>query len=335
MMTPHSKGLIAIFAALTVWGLSPLYYKLLVDVPATEVLAHRTIWSWVTFVAILALRGRLRTVGSCLNTRAKLLLTGVASCLISVNWFGFIYAVQSSRAMEASLGYYIFPLVAVLLGVLFDGNRMRVLQWLAVGLAASAVGLLTAGLGEVPGISLMLAVSFGIYGLMKKRMAAEAMGSVTAEVSLLVPFALVWLAGVHLAGWGGAAAGAAAFGRDPGLSALLAVSGLITGLPLILFSYASQRLTLPTLGLVSYCNPTLQFLIATLIFMEPFTVWHAVAFPLIWTALALYSWDGWRNARRASIASATSAAILSGVVSEAGASSSATTWRRSDSSGSQ
>lgn len=307
-MTPHTKGLFAILGACTIWGLSPLYYKLLADVPAPEVLAHRTLWSCLTFVAILAVRHRLRAVWFCLDTPRKLILTVAAALMISVNWFGFIFAVQVGRAMEASLGYYIFPLVAVLLGLLFDGNRLRRLQWLAVGLAFTAVLVLTVGLGGLPRISLLLAATFGIYGLLKKRLAADAMVSVTAEVTLLVPLALIWLAGVHLDGWGGDGAMPAVFGRDLGLSVLLAFSGLITGLPLILFSYASQRLTLPTLGVIQYLNPTVQFLIATLVFLEPFTRAHAVAFPLIWTALALYSLDGWRNARKASIAAGTSVA---------------------------
>lgn len=335
-MPARAAGLIAMTGACVIWGLSPLYWKLLAAVPAAEVLAHRTLWSLVTFLAILALRGRLGALRSAFASRREMLLTAAAAALVSVNWFGFIYAVQIGRTMEASLGYYIFPLVAVLFGYLLDGDRLRPLQWLAVALAATAVAVLTAGLGVVPRISLMLAVSFGLYGVLKRRLKTDPMASVTAEVVLLAPIALAWLAAVHLAGWGAAPGReAAAFGADPGLSLLLAVSGVLTGLPLILFSYASQRITLPTLGLMTYLNPTLQFFCATLAFGEPVTLWHAIAFPMIWAGLALYSLDGWRAWRSASIAAAGSVTAVTVDSVASGASSSETTWRSSASKGSQ
>lgn len=303
MPSQAQSGLLAMILACMIWGLSPMFYVLLADVPPLEVLAHRTLWSLVFFVLLLGLRGQLGKIRDCLNSPTAVLLTVTAALMISSNWFGFIYSVQVGRAMESSLGYYIFPLVAVVLGLLVYRDRLRALQWIAVALAFGAVVVLTVGLHVVPLLSLMLALTFGIYGLVKKRLAADAMASVTAEVLVLAPLALVWLCGVHSAGWGAAEGRASAvFGNDPVLTLYLVLSGPLTASSLMLFSYASQRISLPTLGLAQYVNPTLQFLVAVFVFGEVFTPWHAIAFPMIWVALALYSYDGWqafRTARKA------------------------------------
>lgn len=298
-MTDGMKGVLAMVCACAVWGLSPLYFKLIADVPPVEVLAHRTIWSLVALGAILGLRGRLGRVRGCLDTRRAVGLTLLAALVISTNWFGFIYAVQVGRALEASLGYYIFPMVAVLFGLFFFGDRLRVLQGVAAFMAATAVTVLTVGLGVLPVISLFLAVSFATYGALKRRLQADPVASVAAEVTLLAPLALAWLALVHGAGWTDMTGRpGAAFGTDWRATLLLMMAGPVTAVPLWLFSYAAQRVALPTLGLIQYMNPTLQFLCATVVFVEPVTVWHALAFPVIWLGLALYSYDGWRHARR-------------------------------------
>ncbi len=268
--------------ACTIWGISPLYYKLLADIPAPDVLAHRTLWSAVFFTGVLALRGMLPALWDSLRGWARLGRMALAALFISINWFFFIYAIQIGRATEASLGYYIFPLVAVVMGMAVFGERPSRWQLGAVGLAAVAVGVLTLGLGVAPWISLLLAFSFGAYGVMKKGLKVNAIASVTAEVWILAPLALGWLALVQV---------------DPGARseltagqvALLLGSGPLTALPLILFSAASKQVSMGTLGLVQYLNPTLQFLCAVLIFGEAFTGYHAVAFGLIWAALALYS----------------------------------------------
>jgi chloramphenicol-sensitive protein RarD len=285
--------------ACTIWGLSSLLYKQLAEVPPLEVLSHRTLWSLVFFAAILTPQGRLREIGQCLARPRVAFATAGAALAISANWFGFIYSVQTGHAMEASLGYYIFPLVAVLLGLFVFGDRLRRAQWVAVGLATAAVLVLTFGLGVMPKMSLFLALTFGLYGVFKRRNTASPMASVGAEVALLAPIAALWLAGVHeygrsdLTGRDGGY-----FGTDLTVSLLLILSGPLTGLPLMLFSYATQRLTLPTVGLIQYLNPTLQFLCATFVFGEPFTRWHAIAFPMIWAALTMYSLDSWRMSRR-------------------------------------
>lgn len=299
-MSETRKGILAMIGACTVWGLSPLYYAMLDTVPPLEVLSHRTLWSALFFTLIIGVQGRLAELPRLLRTR-RAVIVGLAALFISANWFLFIYSIQVGRAVQASLGYYIFPLVAVLLGVAAFGERLSAGQGAAVALAAAAVLLLTFGLGVTPWISLTLAATFGMYGLIKKRLDAGPVISVTAEVILLSPVAAVILWGYHAGWWG---AGQGHFGHDLRLSALLAFSGLLTGGPLILFSYAARRVNMTTVGLIQYLNPTLQFLCATLIFREPFTGWHLGAFALIWTALAIYSAEALRQDRAARRAAA-------------------------------
>ena len=291
-MREETKGIIAMVATCTVWGLSGIYYKLLDHIPPIEILAHRTLWSCVFFAFVLLLQGRISVLGQALAGRKSILLIGFAALMISTNWFVFITSIQIGRAMEASLGYYIFPLVAVLLGAIAFRERLGKAQLFAVALALCAVVTLTWGLGVPPWIALILATSFGLYGLVKKGLSVGPVVSVTAEVLLLSPIALTVLWYFHSDGHG-------AFGVNWRDSLLLMFSGILTGTPLIMFSYATKRVTLATVGLVQYLNPTLQFLVATLIFLEPFSFWHAVAFAMIWTALAIYTTASLRQDRAA------------------------------------
>ncbi|KMK67944.1 EamA family transporter RarD [Puniceibacterium sp. IMCC21224] len=297
-MQDARAGVLAMILACTIWGLSPLYYKLLATVPPLEVLSHRTLWSAGFFMIVLLVQGRFgRLVAALSGLRAAAVL-GFAALMISTNWFLFIMSVQIGRTTEASLGYYIFPLVAVLLGVVAFGERLGRGQAVAVALAVIAVLVLSVGLGAAPWISLVLAATFGLYGLIKKRLTVGPVVSVTAEVMLLSPLAAGWLVWLHFTPGGGA------FGEDAVISLLLALSGPLTAVPLILFAYASQRVTMASIGLLQYINPTLQFVCAVMIFGEPFGLVHAIAFGLIWTALALYSGAAWRHQsvrRRASI----------------------------------
>ena len=286
-MTDTTKGFVAMVAACCVWGLSGIYYKALSEVPPLEVLAHRTLWSVVFLGAVVAVQGQGAVLARALSG-ANLRIVTAAAVVISLNWFGFIWSVQIGRAVEASLGYYIFPLVAVALGMVFYGERMGRAQAVAVAIAAAAVGWLTWALGAAPWIALLLAGSFGFYGLLKKKLSVPSVVSVLAEVVLLAPLAGLVLAAAHF-GWFGRAPGSGHFGDDLGHSLMLAFSGLMTGGPLMLFSYAAQRVRMATIGLVQYLNPTLQFLVAVAVFAEPFTRAHAIAFALIWGALALYS----------------------------------------------
>lgn len=309
-MTEAQKGVLAMVSACVIWGLSSMYYKLLAHVPPLEVLSHRTLWSLVFFGLVLAVQGRIGEIGTLLASGRALATVGLAALAISMNWFFFIYSIQIGKAVEASLGYYIFPLVAVALGFLVLGERHSAPKWVAVGLACLAVTGLTLGLGVAPWVSLVLAGTFGLYGLVKRAVPAGPVVSVTAEVLLLAPLALVWLWGVHGAGWGGVTGRTlATFGRDLSDSLLLIASGPLTATPLILFSFASKRVSYATVGLVQYINPTLQFLVATLVFREAFTLWHGLAFGLIWTALLLYSGESLRQdraLRRAAISPSTS-----------------------------
>ncbi|SEM00608.1 chloramphenicol-sensitive protein RarD [Roseovarius tolerans] len=291
-MREATKGIIAMVATCTVWGLSGIYYKLLDHIPPIEILAHRTLWSCVFFAFVLLVQGRISVLGQALAGRKSILLIGFAALMISTNWFVFITSIQIGRAMEASLGYYIFPLVAVLLGAIAFRERLGKAQLFAVALALCAVVTLTWGLGVPPWIALILATSFGLYGLVKKGLSVGPVVSVTAEVLLLSPIALTVLWYFHSDGHG-------AFGVNWRDSLLLMFSGILTGTPLIMFSYATKRVTLATVGLVQYLNPTLQFFVATLIFQEAFSFWHAVAFAMIWTALAIYTTASLRQDRAA------------------------------------
>ena len=281
-MTDTQKGVVALIAACCIWGLSGLFYKALSDVPSHEVLAHRTVWSLVFFGIVIGVQGRLHVLWSAVQNPASLKVIVAAALLISVNWFLFIWSIHAGRATEASMGYYIFPLVAVLIGRLVLGERLSRTQWVAITLAATGVMSLTIGLHILPWISLVLASTFGLYGLLKKRLDLGPVISVSAEVLILCPLGLGWLIYLHM-GQGGA------FGQELTQSLLLMASGPITAMPLILFSFGARRLTMSTVGIVQYINPTLQFLVAVLIFGEPFGVVHLIAFALIWSALAIYS----------------------------------------------
>lgn len=279
-MSEAAKGVIAMIAACTIWGLSGAFYKLLAHVPPIEVLSHRVLWSFVFFAGVLVAQGRLGALRAALASRRNAAVLAVATAMISLNWFLFITSVQIGRATEASLGYYIFPLLSVLLGWFAFGERLRPAQGAAIALAAAAVAVLTAGLGVAPWISLVLGASFAVYGAVKKRLDLGPVVSVTAEVLMLAPVALVVIL----------AAGGAGFGAGVRDSLLLVLAGPLTGLPLILFSYAARRVALGTVGVLQYLNPTLQFCVAVWLFGEPFTPWHAAAFALIWTAVAIFSY---------------------------------------------
>ena len=301
-MTASTKGILAMIGSCIIWGLSSLIYKQLSNVPAIEILAHRTLWSFVFFVILLGVQGRLYEVRGSFSDRRSTCLTVLAALMILANWFLFIWSIETERATQASLGYYIYPLVSVVLGWLFFGERLGCLQWTAITLVALAVSALTYGLGGAPWVSLTLAGTFAIYGLLKKQLSVGPVVSVTSEVTLVVPFAVIFL----LLTWHN---GEATFGQDLVTTGLLIFAGPLTAVPLILFSLAARRVSMATIGLVGYLNPTLQFLCAVVVFAEPFTSWHVMAFAMIWSALSLYSiavWSQEKASRKASVAAAAS-----------------------------
>lgn len=304
-MTDTRSGVLAMLAACTLWGLAPLFFSTLSHVPPAEVMAHRVLWSMVLFSGFLGWQGRLAALREAYATPAATWRTVFSSLFVSSNWFLFIYAVFVGRTTEAALGYYIFPLVAVVLGVVVYGERLSRGQWAAVGLAAAGVVWLTLGLGQAPVISLILAVTFGLYGMVKKGLTIGPVVSVTAETFVLILPAVAYLIWLALQGQG-------VFGRDLTTSLLLAASGIQTALPLILFSRAAQRIAYSTVGLIQYINPTLQFLCAVFILSEPFGSVQVVAFSMIWTALAIYSGLGFardRARRKSAMASSAEAPV--------------------------
>lgn len=293
--TAHSDetrtGVFYGLAAYSSWGFLAAYFRALATVPAFEILAHRVAWSAPLLVGWLAIKGRLGEARAAVSDRRTLLPLLATTVLIAGNWLLYVIAVSTGRVLEASLGYYMNPLVNVLLGRLFLGERLRPLQKVAVGLAALGVAILTASFKVLPLLSLTLAVSFGFYGLLKKKIKTDGQVGLTIETSLLFPVALgylIWLA----------ATGGLRFGHGPGRhTLLLALSGLVTALPLAWFAQAVRRLRLSTVGLIQYLSPTIQLLLAVLAFGEAFRPVHAVTFAFLWTGLALYSADAFRASR--------------------------------------
>lgn len=299
-MSETQKGLLAMVVTSVIWGLSTLFYKALAHVPPFEVLAHRTLWSLVFFGIVLAVQSRLGELGAIFRKPRLFAVMILAAMMISVNWGIFIWAIQAGRTVEASLGYYIYPIMSVLLGALLFKERLGRVQIFAVGVISVAVLLLTWGLGVAPWVSLLLMASFVTYGLIKKLIPMGPVASVTGEVLLLSPLAAVWLWGVHTQGWIGLdGRNVAAFGTGWYDTIMLMLLGLLTAGPLILYSYATKRLGFATQGLVFYLNPTLQFAAAVLVFGEPISRWHAIAFPMIWAALAVYTLNALRQERAA------------------------------------
>ncbi|MBK7049252.1 MAG: EamA family transporter RarD, partial [bacterium] len=261
-------------------------------VPSVEVLAHRIIWSLVFVVGLLVGRGGLRATVVLLREPRTLLTMMVTTCLIALNWLVFIWSIANGRLVEASLGYFINPIVNVALGAIFLRERLRRAQWAAVALAATGVIWLTIRQGSAPWIALVLAVSFAIYGLLRKLARPTGIQGLALETVLLTPLALAWMLWRQ-------ARGELAFGHgDLQMTLLLAAAGPVTALPLIWYAEGVRRLRLASMGFLQYLSPSLQFLLAVLAFGEPFTPVHAVGFGAIWGALVVYSWDTVRGLRR-------------------------------------
>ena len=291
-MTQSQKGLLYGLAAYGLWGLVPLYFKALARVPPAEVLAHRIIWSVVFLAALVSLGGRWPELVRCLRSGKILAALLTSTLLIAVNWFVFIYGVASGQLVEASLGYFINPLVSVLLGMAFLGERLRVGQLLALALAALGVVILAVATGRLPWIALTLATSFGLYGFVRKIIPVDGLTGLSVETTLLFPAAAGYLVYLGLAG-------EAAWGTiDRATDVLLPLSGVVTTVPLICFGQAARRLRLSTLGFLQYLSPSLAFLLAVGLFGEPFTPVQVTSFACIWTALALYSVDSVLGFRR-------------------------------------
>ena len=275
------RGLLFGVGAYAIWGLFPLYWKLLESQQADEILAHRIVWSLVFCLAVLAVGGRLR--GLLRLPRRDLGLLVVAALLISVNWYVFIWATTHGQVVEASLGYFVNPLVSVVLGVVVKRERLRRAQWLAVAIAAVGVAVLTVHVGRLPWVSLVLAGSFGLYGLAKSSVRTAALEGLTVETAVVALPAAAWL--VHVGADNALASG------ELGLAALAVGAGPTTAIPLLLFAGAARRLPLATIGLLQYITPTAQFLLGVFAFHEPFDSGRLLGFVVIWLALVVFTVD--------------------------------------------
>ncbi|MEU8778047.1 EamA family transporter RarD [Streptomyces sp. NPDC048606] len=305
----HRTGLLYGFGAYGLWGLVPLFWPLLIPSGAVEILAHRMVWSLaVVGIALLALR-RWAWIAELVRQPRKLALTALAASVISVNWGLYIWSVNNGHVVEASLGYFINPLVTIAIGVMVLGERLRRVQWAAVGIGALAVVVLAVGYGRPPWISLVLAFSFAAYGLIKKKLDMGGLESLTAETALLFLPALGYLL------WLGAQGRSTFASEGLGHSALLAATGLVTAIPLVFFGAAAIRVPLSTLGLLQYMAPVFQFGLGVLYFHEAMPPERWAGFSLVWAALVLLTWDALRTARRSRIrlaAASAAAAPVSG-----------------------
>lgn len=284
-------AVLAAFTAFAIWGLAPLYFKAVGSVPPVEIVVHRVLWSALLLAVLLALWrgfGHLRRLRTEPRLLAVLTLTAV---LTGSNWLVFVWAISADRVLEASLGYFINPLVSVLLGRLFLGERLRPLQQVAVALACAGVLWRMLQVGALPWVALFLALTFGFYGLLRKRAPIDAVSGLFVETLLTLPLALAWL------GWL-AVHGELNFGHGAATDWLLPLAGVLTAVPLMLFAFGAQRLPLSTIGFLQYIAPTLNFVLAVFVFREPFDNLQLIGFGLIWAALAVYSLDMASAARR-------------------------------------
>jgi chloramphenicol-sensitive protein RarD len=291
-MTESRRGFLLGVAAYGIWGLFPLYWPLLEPAGAVEILAHRIVWSCVTMgllVLILRRTPVVRSIAGDARTRRILVL---AACLITVNWAVYIWGVNNGHVVETSLGYFVNPLVTVLMGVFILGERMRRWQWVALSIAALAVVVLTLDYGRPPWIALTLALTFGSYGLCKKQANAPAIESLTFETLVIAPVALTYL-GVLV--WHGESSYA---DQGVGHTLLLMSAGIVTAVPLVCFGGAAIRVPLVTLGLLQYLTPTLQFALGVLWFHEAMPAGRWAGFVLVWVALVIFTVESLRHRRR-------------------------------------
>ncbi|GBL02297.1 EamA family transporter RarD [Vibrio harveyi] len=296
-MTPEEQqrsrqGVLLAIGAYTMWGIAPIYFKSIAEVSPLEILSHRVIWSFFLLAALLHFGRHWRSVRDIIKNKTKMMFLVSTAILVGANWLIFIWAVNSNHMLDASLGYYINPLINVLLGMVFLGERLRKLQWFAVVLAACGVLVQLFVFGSVPVVAIALAMSFGCYGLLRKKVSVEAQTGLFIETLVMLPAAAIYLLFI-------ASSPTSNMLDNPmQLNTLLITAGVITTLPLLCFTGAATRLKLSTLGFFQYIGPSLMFLLAVLIYGEPFTSDKAITFAFIWGALVVFSFDGLRNNRK-------------------------------------
>lgn len=286
------RGVTATAAAFLIWGLFPLYIAGLSSVSALQITAHRVAWSCVFVLALLAYRRQLGSIAAAVKRPGVLLRLAASAILVSLNWLAFVWAVNNNQTVEVSLGYYINPLLNVVLGILVLNERLNRVQWVAVTIATAGVAYLTFETGRVPWVALAVASSFGIYGLIRKVAKVDALPGLAIEMILLTPFAVGYLIWCEAQGIG-------SFGHAGALvETLLVLSCVVTATPLAFFAYGARLLPYSTVGILQYIAPSLQLLCAVFILGEPFEHARAVGFALIWVALVIYALDGIVRSRR-------------------------------------
>jgi len=291
-MSERGRGVLFALIAYGAWGINPIYFKLVTYATPMEVLVHRVVWSLALLLVVVAIRRLWQPLVAILRSPRQLAVLFVTGVLVAGNWLVFIWALQNSRMVEASLGYYINPLVTVLLGVVFLGERLRGALVVALALACAGVVNEVIAFGGLPVVSLSLAVSFGVYGLVRKTIGVDSVLGLTVETALLAPFAVAY--GSSLV-----ETGALAFGRvDPARSLGLMAAGIVTTIPLVAFGAATLRLPLWVLGFLQYFSPSITLLLALFVYGEPFAPSRAITFALIWSALAIFSTAELVRARR-------------------------------------
>jgi len=290
----EALGLVAGIACFTTWGLIPVYWKLISTVPSTEILAHRFVWTTIFLSSVLTWQKRWPELVAIIRSRKALIYCLTGGVAIASNWFLFIYAVNIGHVVETSLGYFMTPLMNVLFGAVFLKERLTRWQFASMLLAALSVLNLTFGYGRFPWIAVSLCVSFGLYGLLRKKSGTAAIPGLFVETILLVPFAVIFLFYLR-------SSGALLFGHEsPWLSILLVSTGVVTAVPLFWFGYATRHLRLITVGFLQYLAPIGSFFLGIFLYHEPFTRGHLITFGLIWIALAIFSAEAiwrWRSAR--------------------------------------
>ncbi len=284
---PVASGLAPALGAYVIWGFLPLYLMLVESVPPFEFVGWRIIWTLPLCLLIVAWRRQFPELLATLRNPRNLLALLASALLIATNWFVYIWAIMAGEVYATSIGYYLNPLLNVLIGTVLLGERLSRLQWIAVGIAGAAVALLAAGAITSLWISLTLGLSFGFYGLVRKQVQVGSLPGLTIETAILLPVAVV------IAGWYAASPQGSAFGHDAAMSGLIILSGVITAVPLLMFAIAARRMDYSTLGFIQYLSPTIVFFLGLFVFHQPLAPAKLASFVLVWVAVAIFVWDLW------------------------------------------
>lgn len=284
-------GVFFAIAAYSMWGFAPMYFKLLESMPATEILVHRIVWSAVVLVVLLAIRNQWSKIRTALSSKKVMLTLLAAGVLLGANWLLFIWAVNNDQLLEASLGYYINPLFNILFGRMFLAERLRPMQKFAVLLAIIGVAVAVLGLGYLPWIALVLAISFSLYGLLRKTVAVDSMPGLFIETAMMLPLAAAY--------WIFFATDASDLTTNTAyLNSVLLFAGVVTTAPLLCFTAAARRIQYSTLGFFQYIGPSIMFILAVFFYQEPLSNARIITFGFVWSALALFCWDSLRSYKR-------------------------------------